>query len=45
MSRTNPEDILMELIELCKDLKSEIMQQLNYYKASVYKNEMGELIE
>lgn len=45
MSRYDRHDILMELIELCRDLKSEILQQLNYYRASVYKNETAELIE
>lgn len=45
MPRYDRSDILMELIELCRDIKSDILQQLNYYRASVYKNETGQQIE
>ncbi|MBC7659091.1 MAG: hypothetical protein H7249_05220 [Chitinophagaceae bacterium] len=45
MPRYDRGDILMELIELCREIKTEIIQQLNYYRASVYKAETGELIE
>ncbi|MBC7529938.1 MAG: hypothetical protein H7318_00055 [Oligoflexus sp.] len=45
MSRYDRGDILMELIELCRDIKSEIHQQLTYYRASVYKTETAEHIE
>ncbi len=38
-------DILMELIELCHEIKSEILLQLSYYRASVYKSETLEQIE
>lgn len=39
MSRFSHTDIVIELSELCKDLVGEIRQQLNYYRASVYKDE------
>jgi hypothetical protein len=45
MSRYDRRDIVMELIELSRDLKAEIMQQLNYYRASVYKNETAAVVE
>lgn len=45
MPRYDRGDILMELIELCREIKSEIHQQLTYYRVSVYKAETGELIE
>ena len=45
MSRYDRRDIMMELIELSRDLKTEIMQQLNYYRASVYKNETAAVVE
>ena len=45
MPRYDRSDILMELIELCRDLKSDILQQLNYYRASVYKSETAQQIE
>ncbi len=45
MSRYDYSDIMMELIELCRELKSDILQQLNYYRASVYKTETGKVIE
>jgi len=45
MPRYDRGDILMELIELCREIKSEIHQQLTYYRASVYKAETAELIE
>ncbi len=45
MSRYDRRDIMMELIELSRDMKTEIMQQLNYYRASVYKNETAAIVE
>ncbi|HYX33057.1 MAG TPA: hypothetical protein VE954_08065 [Oligoflexus sp.] len=45
MSRYDRRDIMMELIELSRDIKTEIMQQLNYYRASVYKSETALLVE
>jgi hypothetical protein len=45
MSRYDYSDIMMELMELCRELKSDIMQQLNYYRASVYKTETAKVIE
>ncbi len=39
MSRFYQLDIVIELSELCQDLMREIRQQLNYYRASVYKSE------
>jgi hypothetical protein len=45
MSRYDRRDIMMELIELSRDIKAEIMQQLNYYRASVYKNETAVIVE
>jgi hypothetical protein len=45
MSRYDRRDIMMELIELSRDIKTEIVQQLNYYRASVYKNETAAIVE
>ncbi|WP_141735351.1 hypothetical protein [Oligoflexus tunisiensis] len=45
MSRYDRRDIMMELIELSRDIKAEIMQQLNYYRASVYKSETAAMVE
>jgi hypothetical protein len=45
MSRYDRRDIMMELIELSRDIKAEIVQQLNYYRASVYKNETAAVVE
>lgn len=45
MSRYDRRDIMMELIELSRDIKAEIMLQLNYYRASVYKSETAALVE
>lgn len=45
MSRYEHHDIMMELIELCREQKSDILQQLNYYRASVYKTETAAIIE
>lgn len=45
MSRYEHHDIMMELIELCREQKSDILQQLNYYRASVYKSETAAIIE
>ncbi len=45
MPRYDRGDILMELIELCREIKSEIHQQLTYYRVSVYKAETAQLIE
>ena len=41
MSRFDNYDIALELIELCRELQSGIIQDLNYYRASVYKSETG----
>ncbi len=45
MARYDYRDIVLELIELCRDVKTEIIQQLTYYRASVYKKETAQLIE
>jgi hypothetical protein len=45
MSRYDRHDIMLELIELSRDLKSEILLQLNYYRASVYKHEAAAAVE
>lgn len=45
MSRYDHRDILMELLELCREQKADILQQLNYYRASVYKTETATIIE
>jgi hypothetical protein len=45
MSRYDRRDIMMELIELSRDIKADIMLQLNYYRASVYKSEAAALVE
>jgi len=34
-------DILIEMIDLCHERMSEVRQQLTYYRASVYKDEMA----
>lgn len=39
MPRHDSYDLVQELVELCKDLQSQIQQQLIYYRASVYKTE------
>lgn len=45
MSRFSHIDILVELTELCQEIMAEIAQQLIYYRASVYKQEMGQQLE
>ena len=45
MSRVDQLDIMVELTELCRDLKDDVLQQLNYYRASVYKEETSRIIE
>jgi|GEM_PF-1649754 len=45
MSRYDSHDIMLELIELSQDLKAEILLQLNYYRASVYKHETAAAVE
>ncbi len=45
MSRVDQMDIMVELAELCRELKEEVLQQLNYYRVSVYKEETASLIE
>jgi len=44
MSRFHQLDVVIELGELCQDLMREIRQQLNYYRASVYKTETAKHI-
>jgi hypothetical protein len=44
MARFDQKDIILELIELCRELKDEIYHQLNYYRASVYKDETAKII-
>lgn len=44
MSRSAQADILLELVELCRDLAQDVKQQLNYYRASVYKHESAGFI-
>lgn len=44
MQRFDRYDIIMELIELYHDIKDDIVQQLSYYKASVYKSETAKII-
>ncbi len=39
MTRLSPLDLVIELSELCRDIVSEVRHQLNYYRASVYKDE------
>jgi len=39
MARYNQADIVIELIELARDVVAELRQQLVYYRASVYKDE------
>lgn len=45
MTRFRQLDILVELIELCKERTTDIRQQLVYYRASVYKHEMASTIK
>lgn len=37
-------DILIELVELCREQMTQVRQQLTYYRASVYKTEMAATI-
>ena len=43
-SRFAHNDIVVELVELCEETMLDISQQLNYYRASVYKAETAETI-
>lgn len=45
MARFGHVDIISELVELCLETMGEIRQQLSYYRASVYKQETGSLID
>ncbi|SMF21688.1 hypothetical protein [Pseudobacteriovorax antillogorgiicola] len=45
MARFDNFDIAQELVELCRDIQSDIFQQLNYYRASVYKSETAAIID
>ena len=45
MARIEDHSIVQELLELCQDIKGEILQQLTYYKASVYKAENAAVID
>ncbi|MGE0174269.1 MAG: hypothetical protein AB7T49_15840 [Oligoflexales bacterium] len=45
MSRTSQVDILVELIELSREVMADIIHQLNYYRASVYKAETAQAIK
>ena len=45
MARYDHRDIVLELVELCREVKTEILLQLTYYRASVYKTETAQLIE
>lgn len=44
MQRFDKYDIVMEFVELYGEIKDDIIQQLNYYKASVYKSETAKMI-
>lgn len=44
MSRINNLDIVQELLVKCSELEQHIMQQLKYYRASVYKDEVANKI-
>src|SRR5262245_20602359 len=44
MTRLRPLDIVMELLDLCQELRDEVRQQLLYYRASVYKQETAQQI-
>jgi hypothetical protein len=39
MFNVNSSDVVLELVELCKEIAHEVEQQLSYYRASVYKQE------
>lgn len=45
MSRFDRIDIILELLELGRELHADIYQQLNYYRASVYKDETAKIID
>ena len=45
MARYDYRDIALELVELCRELRSDILQQLTYYRASVYKTETSKILE
>lgn len=44
MSRFDRYDVIVELIELCSEIRQDILLQLNYYRASVYKDETAAII-
>ena len=44
MQRFDKYDIVMEFVELYGEIKDDIIQQLSYYKASVYKSETAKTI-
>lgn len=45
MLRFDRIDIILELLELSQELHADIIQQLNYYRASVYKGETAKIID
>ncbi len=45
MSRFGHADILLELVDLCREISGEIEHQLGYYRASVYKQETSGIIK
>ncbi len=45
MGRLQASDTIFELIEVCNEITGEIRQQLVYFKASVYKDEIAKVIE
>ncbi len=45
MARLDYIDVLTELADLCKDIQDEVIQQLRYYRASVYKDETHKIID
>ena len=45
MARIDYRDVLNELTELCSDLQDDVLQQLTYYRASVYKDETRRVID
>ena len=45
MARFDTYDIAQELVDLCLDIHSDVIQQLNYYRASVYKEETSKTID
>src|SRR4051812_38081649 len=45
MARFSPLDIVIEIVELSRDLMADIRNSLTYYRASVYKHETSALIK